>query len=371
MAYIETPDTESLSMEESAAAAYDALQEKEAAVEAPEVEAEVEAEPAPEAAAEKPLRAKDGKFAAVKDGAESAAPAKAKPSKETPDTASEVPAAEEPTAPIVAPPSMSAADKAAFAKLTPEMRAFVARRESEVERGFQQKTQELAAQKRTYDQLDQVLQPRRQQIALQGLSPAQAIDQLFALSDFATTDPSGFIKYFAGQRGVDLRTMVPDPNQPAPVVDPALAAIQKSLQDQERRIQAFTTQQSRTQEEQIQAELSSFQTAVDATGQPAHPHFEAVRVAMGALMQSGQAPDLQAAYDMAVYANPTTRAQLFNEQAAAVEKKRQDDVRAKAAAAKKAAGTVITPRGTVPVKPAVKSLEDTAREVYDRMNGAA
>lgn len=363
---VETPAEEitTPTIEETAAAAYESAQARDA--EAPEGEEGTEQPPASSATR---TRGADGKFVQAKEGAETAAPAR---TKEPADNASEkVKPEETPASPIVAPPSMSAADKAEFAKLTPAMRAFVARRESQVEAGLQQKTQELAQRTRTYDQLDQVLTPRRQQFAMMGMSAAQAIDQLFTLSDFASRDPSGFIKYMADQRGVDLRSLVQNPEQQAAPVDPVLAATQKTVMDLQRTIQDITTNSTRSQEQQVLSEITSFKDAKDASGQPLHPHFDAVRQMMGALMQTNPGTDLQSVYDMAVHANPTTRALLAAERDAAVEKQRQDDAKARAARAKQAGGTVLTPRGTVPVKPVPKSMEETAREVYDRLNGAA
>src|SRR6185312_5514951 len=121
---------------------------------------------------------------------------------ETADNASEQ--GEEAETPIVAPASMSAADKQMFAKLPPEAQAFLARRESEVTAGLTQKTQALSEKSRRYESLDQVLEPRRQQFAMMGVSEAQAMAQLLALSDFATRDINSFLKYMAQQRGVDL-----------------------------------------------------------------------------------------------------------------------------------------------------------------------
>lgn len=354
------------SWEESAAAAYDAVEAREneaqAAEEPEEIAEEEEAAPAPKAG----KRGRDpetGKFTSA--GNDKAAVEV----RQTPDNASEQ--ADEAETPIVAPASMSAADRTAFAKLPPEMQAFVARRESEVTAGLTQKTQALAERSRRYDALDQVLGPRRQQFALMGASEAQVIGQLLALSDFATQDIGGFIKYMAQQRGVDLRTLIDNPDQPAPQVDPNFVALQQRFQSLENSLRQMTAGQEQALQQQVNSEIDAFRTQKSANGQPLHPHFDAVKVAMGALMQSGQAEDLQSAYDMAVRANPTTFAQLQAEQRAAAQRKRDADAKAAAAKAKQAQGTVLAPKGTTPGKPPKQTMEQTARDVAERLYSGA
>lgn len=366
---VETAAETEPSFEDTAAAAYEAVQAREAEEAPAAVEAE---EAAPEKPAAKPAKAgrergADGKFVAAAEGAQETP--ETTETTEQPDIASETES--EAATPIASPPSMSAADKAEFAKLPPAMQAFVARRESEVTAGLQQKTQAIAEQKRRYDSVEQVLGPRRQQFAMMGVSEAQALGQLLALSDFATNDINGFLKYMAQNRGVDLRTLINNPDQPAPQVDPVLAATQRQLQELQQSVQAMTSGQVQAQQQQVNNEIEAFRSAKSADGKPQHPHFEVLKVAMGALMQSGQADDLQAAYDMAVRANPTTYAQFQAEQRAADQVKRDADAKAKAAKARQAQGTVLRPTGTVPGKPAPKSMEETAREVYERVNGAA
>jgi hypothetical protein len=58
---------------------------------------------------------------------------------------------------------------------------------------------------------------------------------------------------------------------------------------------------------QAQSFIDQFAAETDASGNPAHPHFETVRSVMGSLISSGNATDLKSAYDMAVYANPELR----------------------------------------------------------------
>lgn len=71
----------------------------------------------------------------------------------------------EPETAIAAPSSWSEADKAAFARLPPETQEIVARRESERERAFQQKTSEIAAERKKAEAEAQQAAQERQQLS--------------------------------------------------------------------------------------------------------------------------------------------------------------------------------------------------------------
>jgi len=55
------------------------------------------------------------------------------------------------------------------------------------------------------------------------------------------------------------------------------------------------------QDDSVLLDLEAFRS------DPAHPHFEQVANAMASLIDSGQAPDLESAYTMAVQADPALR----------------------------------------------------------------
>jgi hypothetical protein len=118
-------------------------------------------------------------------------------------------------------PSTAAApagiDPQVFASLPAETQAALARTMEDVNT----RQQRFAA----LEPLEQIIGPRRDLWALNGATPAQAINQLLALSDFAGRDPGGFIRHIAKNSGVDLAQLVLD-TEPEPEVDPVVAALQ-------------------------------------------------------------------------------------------------------------------------------------------------
>lgn len=191
-----------------------------------------------------------------------------------------------------------------------------------------EKTQNLEAK---YGALDNVLSERSQMLAVNYGSVEQGLNALFQLSDFASQDPVKFIQWFAQQRGISL------PNgQHEGQAQPESNAI-RELQGRINDLQG-TIQNQQT---------ASYQSQIDEfANNPAHPYFQDVRVAMGALIQSGQAETLADAYEQAIWANPAIRAKLeaeAAEQRASVEQERAN----KAKAAKTIKGTP----GTTTVSP--------------------
>lgn len=208
--------------------------------------------------------------------------------------------------PIEAPAHWRAEDREMFSKQTPEAQRFLMNRDRETAAVVTRKTQELAERGRGYDEIERVLSPRMQNFARQGMTPGQVMTQLFALSDFAETDPAGFVRYFAQQRGIDLAA-ISAPPRPADPRDVQFSQLQQRLNQIEAEKISQQQQEAQARQAALSTEISDFQAAKDATGAPLYPHFEAVKAEMAALLGAGRADSLKTAYDMAVWANPQAR----------------------------------------------------------------
>ena len=111
---------------------------------------------------------------------------------------------EELTAPAIEPPtSWSAQDKNLFSQLPPEAQQVIARRESERDRVVQQRTEEIATQRKAFEQHWGEIQQERQQHAdnLQQLMRVALPEaERFANIDWqrlAAEDPSGYVRMTA------------------------------------------------------------------------------------------------------------------------------------------------------------------------------
>lgn len=265
--------------------------------------------------------------------------------------------------PLSAPDRWSAEWKTKFTTLPRDAQQVLLDRESEYDKGFTQKSQEAADYKRRYEPIDQILTPRRQQFAMQGMTEEQGLTQLFALSDFAANDPQGFIRMFAQGRGIDLASLTPGTQPTAPSeFTPILQKVNTLEQTIHSHQQAETNRQ-----------IQAFKSA------PGHEHFESVRNDMGGLLKAGLATDMQDAYDRACRVNPTVFAQIETakqvEQEAKrkeVEAKRIADAKAAAQKAQKSAGTQLSTKASLNGGvPAPSSMLESMTREYDRLHGAA
>jgi hypothetical protein len=102
-----------------------------------------------------------------------------------------------------------------------------------------------------------------------------------------------------------------------------------------------TESQREQQRQQYEQQQLNSQIAAFSEGKE---HFDAVREDMAALLQADRAPDLDTAYDMAIWARPDLRSGLLQQQTRAAEE------RAHAVAQKqRAQSAAVSVRGSSPV----------------------
>lgn len=112
--------------------------------------------------------------------------------------------------------------------------------------------------------------------------------------------------------------------------------------------------------DKIQSEIQAF------AANPENVHFEAVKPIMGSLIANGRAKNLQEAYEMAIYADPSIRSELEAKAKQAEAEKKKAEMAAK----KKASLSVSGSHGASPNANAPqKSIEDDIREQIKAASG--
>jgi hypothetical protein len=158
-----------------------------------------------------------------------------------------------------------------------------------------------------------------------------AVRQLLAAHDYLRKDPANAIAWLANQYGVDIGAIGNDPALEDEFADPQVKQLQQQVAQLTGFIQNQQTQQQSYEQASTQSFIDQFAAETDASGNPAHPHFETVRSVMGSLISSGNATDLKSAYEAAVYANPELRQEELKRVAA-----RQSQAKVKTEAVQKA-----------------------------------
>jgi hypothetical protein len=218
-----------------------------------------------------------------------------------------------------------------------------------------------------FNGLDRVLtQQRRDALAMQYGGVDKAMEQLFALSDFASRDPTNFVRQFAAQRGVNLAQLQamqggqPQQGQQQPQMTPE---------------QAFRTI-ARQEAEQAQQRLEVNRAYDDFAKDVAAEHREnpKVREVMAVLLATNQANDYRQAYDMAVRAHPELGPKWAQAQAETTAKAQQEQAaetaRAKASAAASVVGAPGTARPNADAANRNQSVRAALEGAFERAGGA-
>jgi hypothetical protein len=284
------------------------------------------------------------------------------------------PVAETPPAPAPghekAPTSWNKGAQAKYNALDPEVKAMVHQREADFHKGIEQYKglanigQSFVAEFQPYEAL----------IRASGQTPQNLVkawmNAEYQLKVGTPEQKAALFVQYAKDYGIDLAHVTAAAEKIA-AGQPAVAPVDPKVAALEQQVQQLTGHFTEQQKVAAQREYSGIVAETRAFGQkPENKHYEAVKLDMAALMESGRAESLQDAYDKAVWANPETRALLLAEQQEVTRKLAAD----KAAAARKAAGANVATRGTLPAAPAKAvsgTMEDTIRATYRKLNGQA
>lgn len=233
------------------------------------------------------------------------------------------------TAPAVQPPAAWSADaKAEWTTLTPKAQAIITAREAEVHKGFTKLDEDRSLGRTMRD----TLSPYMATINAMGATPHQAVQSLLnadhILRNGAPAAKTQLLAQIATQFGVDLSSVVAG----APAPDSSVQALQRQVAELTTYIngQAQDTQQNTART--LLSEISTFSDG--------KPHFEALRPLMASLMEQGTATSLQAAYDQAFRAHPTTSQLWLDGEVAKRTTGAADAAKARVAKAKGAAVSV-------------------------------
>ena len=265
---------------------------------------------------------------------------------------------------ITAPQSMSAKDREAFYTLPPESQQWISDRVKSQEADYTRKTMEVAEQRKMYDKLEQAIAPRRQQFAMSGMDDSTAIGQLFALSDYAESDPVGFSRYLLNQRGIPISALT-EPGVENHV-DPQMLAMQN-------RLQGFENHFSQQQEQQEQQEGAVVSGVIDgfASDNPFYGELESEMIPIVSALRESK-PGLTSeqylatAYKMAIAANDEVAAKINVDIKAKSEAERISKAKKQSSAAKRAGGTRVSSTGVLPAGAAkAKSVDDFIGALVD------
>jgi hypothetical protein len=232
----------------------------------------------------------------------------------------------EPELRMAPPVGWNPAAKAAFVTLPPEVQEAVARREQEVNNGF--------AKLRDYKGLDEYAEMAR----ASGTSLKEAFDRYKAAEDLLDRDFRGGVAQLCEMYGVHPMQLAQEfaaafgqggqPGQPPQLADPQSALMARELAGIKDTVRTLISERERAEREGINSYVGNFAQE--------KLYFENVRQDMAQLIRTGQANDLDEAYDKACWMNPQIRDLLIKERAA------PQEAQARVSAARRASGSLPT-----------------------------
>lgn len=231
---------------------------------------------------------------------------------------------------IAPPESYSAAVKAKWETLAPDIQRELQRREQDFHKELTKHDDERVLG-RSFEKL---VTPYVAQMRAEGAQPLQAVEALLNTAHVLRTgspeQKTRLLLETARQFGVNLSQA----QQAQAQVHPVLQQLQDRQAQLERQLQQEKALKTQQEQDGLQSQIAAF--AAD----PKNVHFEKVKPVMAALLQGGTAKDLPDAYDRAVYADPEIRSTILSQQSADLEAKRVADKKAKAEAAKRAGSSI-------------------------------
>lgn len=337
------------------------------AKEAPELPLETETEPKGEARE----RGEDGKF--VKKEAKTETEPEAKETKaETAEEGKEKPEGDDKNS--LSPDfqktlaAWKPADQAMFKTLAPDAQQFVMRRYKEMNADYTKKLQDISRIKTEYDPIDKMFEPHREVMKQKGFTPASLVESWANVEKKLASGEQGALEVIGGlingykvsrdkvAQLIGVRQSAPaqqQTEQPQPQAQIQLPPeLVNELTTLRQQVNGLSQQENARVEaarsaagEKAMQEIEQFKSAVDDKGNLLHPYFEEVEQKMVILANSyvrekQPVPDITALYEEAVFAVPSTREKMLTVREQAEQKKRVDQEKAKAAAARKAAVSV-------------------------------
>lgn len=296
-------------------------------------------------------------------------------------TAAPAPAGEAATtAPALrAPASWRPEAKAEFDKLPPVIKDEVIKREEDILRGIG----EYKAAATFGHAIDKAIQPFAPTLRQYGIDPVRHVGELFSVHQrLAMGSPEvkqATLAQIARDFGIPLPT--PQASEDSPYVDPEVAALRTQMQQLHSLHQQLVNQQTQQQTQQIQAQRAQIENGLRSelntfASDPEHAFFDEVADDMAMLIQSGRAPSLKQAYDLAIRMQPAIL-EKENLRVAAKEASKKLDANgtaaAKTTAARNATGVNVKGQAAAPTKrgpspgAGLQNLGDSIEDAFDKI----
>lgn len=284
-----------------------------------------------------------------------------------------------PAAPKKAPHSWRPEAKAEFDKLSPTVQDEVLKREEDILRGIG--TYKAAAD--FGHAVDRAIQPYVPLMKQANIDPVRHVGELFRIHHTLATGAPEVKQAALMQIARDFGINLPAGQSPedSPYVDPEVAALRTQMQNLQSMHKRLVDQQTAQHTAQIQEQRSRVEAGLRSelntfASDPEHAFFDEVADDMAILIQSGRAPSLKQAYELAIRMQPAILEKENLRAAAKGASKKlgaNNAAAAKTTAARNATGVNVKAQPAAPAKKSVapgaglKNLDMSIEAAFDNI----
>jgi hypothetical protein len=275
------------------------------------------------------------------------------------------PASGEPNAvlnPLEPPKHWAEVDRTIFSKAPRDIQERWIAREQDYARGFDQKAQEAAKFKKIHDAYDELLQPYKNDLQMQGMEPVQFFKSLLGWQQYLNQNPRDGLLRLAQAYGVEPQALLEQQTQ----VDPNFAKLQQELAQVKNQFTGFVSEAQQREHQANLSKVTMFADEKGPDGKPSHPYFDEVSGDILNLMKAQPGIALETAYQKALRMNDEIWEKVQADKAANASKQADAERMAAVEKAKKAAVST----GTTNAKGATRtlSLEEDLRARFEGTN---
>lgn len=264
--------------------------------------------------------------------------------------------------PFAAPDHWSSEDKQLYSRLKdPESKELVLQIHKKMEAAHTKRSQEIAEQKREYDDLGQAISPYKQEMQRAGIRAKDVIIngvEALKWDQKLRTDPINAARALLRNYNINLEQLGGSQASEQEYIDPEISTLRNELNTIKGSLQQQENQRKLQQTQSLEQEINQFKETKDASGNPKYPHFEQLRPVMSVFMGNGLSTSLDDAYGRALRSDPALYEQDVTSKLKQ-ETERKDKERQEAIAKARKAQTNLS--GNAPARKATadpKSLDD-------------
>lgn len=273
--------------------------------------------------------------------------------------------------PLEVPKHWNEADKALFAKAPHEIQERWIARETEQQKGLDEKFRDIASFKKERDELDTIFEPFKRDMELNGVSRVGAINQLIAANKFLNESPLEALRWLAQMHGVDPAALAAADDGTQAPSDPRFDELRQNYTQLNSKVDSYLKTQTDALTKQNTDRVNAFADAKDESGELLNPYFDEVSEEILQLMAGakalGKEMPVEVAYKKAIRGNDEVSAKIEADKAK--KKAAKDDAERIARVAKAKRASVGTDAQGANGSAPPKTVEDELSQALEGWTG--